>query len=229
MLLYIYLLYKFCGVARNYCIGRNVMRDDRICADDGILSNGHALQHRGIYTYPHAVLDDDGLCHRCTAQRRVERMVERYKIDFGSDEHIVAYGYASPVHKRTPLLYPHVFAYSDIATIIGIKGRQYCQTFVDFVPQYLAYLFAVTFIEGRPLVIRRKRVHRLRYSADNFAIFGVVRANKLPVQFPLQDILSFSLLFKGDAVQAIHLIKRCDIENERAAPVHAVYRPHVIV
>lgn len=111
----------FCRDTAHYRIGRYVFRNDCTCCNNGIVSDGHALQNGSVRAYPHVPAQHDRCWISGFPLFGCETVVERGKDYIMPNLASVAYRDTAMILKMTTSVDEHTFAYGDVFTEISIK------------------------------------------------------------------------------------------------------------
>lgn len=126
---------RFGGDSADDGVGRNVLRDNRPCRDDGVVADGHALQDRGVRTDPDVPSERD--------RRRVGRLAivgRETVVECGEDDvmpnlAVVADGYAAVILKVAAGIDEYPAADMDVLAEIGVERREDAQRGIDLPPE----------------------------------------------------------------------------------------------
>ena len=122
-----YHLYHFRRNTANDSIGRDIFGHHGSGGNDGIVSNGHALQDGHVGTQPHFLADMDRFGNHACPLRRVRKMIERAERGVMTDEGIVVDKDTSLVLELTAHVDEHPFANMRVLAAVGIERREYTE------------------------------------------------------------------------------------------------------
>ena len=127
MILLFYHLDYFRGNAADDGIGGHIFGDDRSGGNDGIVTDGDALQDGNVRTKPYFFADMNGFGGHARPLRRVGDVIERAECGVMTDKSIVVDEDTALVLELTAHIDKHPFADMRVLAAIGIERRKHTE------------------------------------------------------------------------------------------------------